>query len=186
MSEASIFAPETRTGIHLPPDQLRRVRIRLGLEKLFVGLVACLTAAAIGFLKFHNLHFMWYSPFYQAYSLIAGTFVLSRIVLSCLYREPGDEGHLPTITMVIAVKNEESHIEETVDWCFRCRYPSDLREVIVVDDGSTDKTWEVLSKLKSVYPGLRLFKFDENKGKRHAMALGAQEAQGEILVYVDS
>src|SRR5438034_5675504 len=99
MSDATTFTLETRTGVSLPPDQLRRARIRLGLEKLFVGLVACLTAAAIGFLKFHNLHFMWYSPFYQVYSLIAGTFVLSRIVLSCFYREPGDEGHLPTITI---------------------------------------------------------------------------------------
>jgi len=186
MNDALTLNPETRTGSRPQADELRGVRVRQALEKMFVGLVATLTAAAIGFLKFHNLHFMWYSPFYQIYSLIAGTFVLSRIVLSCFYHEPGDEGHLPTLTMIIAVKNEEAHIDETVDWCFRCKYPSDLREVIVIDDGSTDKTWEVLTKLRTVYPCLRLFKFDKNKGKRHAMALGAQQARGEILVYVDS
>ena len=46
---------------------------------------------------------------------------------------------------------------------------------------STDATWEVLSALRPRYPQLRLFRFGENRGKRHAMALGAEKAKGEIL-----
>ena len=139
---------------------------KLCIQKFFVAILATAAGAAIAMLKFHNYHFLWYSPFYQIYSLIAGIFVLSRIILSCFYHEPGDNGYLPTASIIIAVKNEEDHIAQTVDYCFRSRYPSDLLEVMVIDDGSTDQTWNVLTRLKAVYPCLRLFKFDKNKGKR--------------------
>jgi hyaluronan synthase len=55
-----------------------------------------------------------------------------------------------------------------------------------VDDGSTDKTWDVLQSIKSDYPKMKLIRFDQNQGKRHAMAAGAKAATGDILVVVDS
>jgi hyaluronan synthase len=188
MSDALSFDP-TADAIESPREGFNEAswaRIKLRLLKIGVIIVAFLTATAIALLKFTNFQFVWYSPFFQIYSIIAGTFVLTRIILSCFYREPADAGHLPSVSMIIAVKNEEDHIAETVDYCFRGRYPSDLREVMVIDDGSTDRTWEVLNGLLKIYPCLRIFKFDKNKGKRHAMALGAEQAKNEILVYVDS
>src|SRR5438477_6617164 len=112
MSETLVVNPYPQAGTTLPADRQAWGKFKLRLEKLIVAVIATLTALVIGALKFHNVHFMWYSPFYQIYSLIAGTFVLSRIVLSCFYREPADEGHLPTISLIIAVKNEEAHIAE--------------------------------------------------------------------------
>ena len=92
----------------------------------------------------------------------------------------------PSVSVLIAVKNEEKDIGRTIDHCFRSAYPQHLMEVIVVDDGSTDRTWQALTEAHKRYPRLRLFRFGTNKGKRHAMALGAVKARGEILVYVDS
>src|SRR5438552_2429654 len=185
MSEVLISTPTDALATERNEDSTF-AGLKLRVKRLIVALVAAATGITIALLKFHNYHFLWYSPFYQVYSLIAGIFVLSRIILSCLYREPTDQGYLPTVSIVIAVKNEEDNIAKTVDYCFRGRYPSDLMEVIVVDDGSTDQTWNALTRLRAVYPCLRLFKFDKNRGKRHAMALGAQRSHGEILVYVDS
>ena len=84
------------------------------------------------------------------------------------------------------MKNEEANIARTIHQCFASHYPSHLLEVIVIDDGSTDGTWNALCALRPQYPELRLFRFGENRGKRHAMALGAEKAKGEILVYLDS
>ncbi|MDP3722744.1 MAG: glycosyltransferase [Candidatus Omnitrophota bacterium] len=147
---------------------------------------AVLLAAAIGALKTQNVFWFWYDVWFQVYSLVVAVYIGSRSWLSLFYRVPPDRGVLPSASVVIAVKNEEAHIVETVEHCFRSRYPAHQLEVIVVDDGSTDQTWAKLTGLLSRYPRLRIFRFPANQGKRHAMALGAEEARGEILVYVDS
>jgi hyaluronan synthase len=156
------------------------------LQKIVVTCVAAALAGWIGFLKFNHLVYFWYEPWVQTYSLGAAAFVLSRVILSFFYREPSDQAYFPTISIVIAAKNEQAHIAETVHHCFRAHYPPDLFDVIAIDDGSMDNTWEVMETLRSQYPRLNIFRFEKNKGKRHAMALGAQKAKGEILVYVDS
>ena len=153
-----------------------------------VGIIALamLFLLAIAGSKYLNYRWFWYDPTFQIYSLSVATFILTRIILSLFYKTPGDHGYYPSVSMIIAVKNEEKDIERTIDHCFRSAYPKHLVEVIVVDDGSTDGTWEALTKAHKKYSRLRLFRFGRNKGKRHAMALGAIKAHGEVLLYVDS
>jgi hyaluronan synthase len=151
-----------------------------------LAVAMALLMAVIVLLKSRNLVSFWYGPLWQAYSLLASAYVLSRVVISVLYRVPKDRGFLKPVTIIVAVKNEEAHIEEVVRRCFSARYPEDLMEVIVVDDGSTDGTWAVLQKLIEGNPRLQIHRFAKNRGKRHAMALGAQKAKGEILIYIDS
>ncbi|MBI2093178.1 MAG: glycosyltransferase [Candidatus Omnitrophica bacterium] len=148
--------------------------------------IAGLLLAMILFLKTYNIRWFWYEPWFNLYSLVVAGYILSRTLLALFYRPPKDCGFLPTVSVVIAVKNEESHIAETIEHCFQSRYPADRMEVILVDDGSTDGTWAAVRKLLSRFPNLRTFQFTTNRGKRHAMALGAEQACGEILVYVDS
>ena len=87
---------------------------------------------------------------------------------------------------VIAVKNEETLIGETIQRCFRSKYPPQKTEVIVVNDGSTDRTLDEIRKVKDQYPNLILISFDQNKGKRLAMVAGTRRASGQIIVYMDS
>ncbi len=155
-------------------------------HKIIVAFMATALAAAICALKIKNVMFFWYDPWVQAYSIGASAFVLSRVLLSFKYKEPLDRGYFPRISIVIAAKNEEAHIAETIEHCFRSHYPPDLFDVIAVDDGSTDRTGEIMRSLEENNPRLRVFQFEKNKGKRHAMALGAEKATGDILVYVDS
>ncbi|MDD5656899.1 MAG: glycosyltransferase [Elusimicrobia bacterium] len=155
-------------------------------RRLLAALAALLVAGAIVFLKSRNLVSFWYGPFWQIYSLLASAYVLSRIGLSILYREPEDRGVVETLSVVVPVKNEQQHITEVVERCFQARYPADKLELIVVDDGSTDGTWEVLRRLAERHPRLRIRRFERNLGKRHAMALGAELARGDILIYMDS
>jgi hyaluronan synthase len=138
-------------------------------------------------LKVHNIIFYWWAPLINTYSLLVCTYIFWRVAMSMFYREPQDAGYMPSVSMIISAKNEEHHIRETLEHVFASRYPRELLEVLVVDDGSTDRTWEILEELSFLHPRrLRTFRHETNKGKRFAMALGAQKAQNEILVYIDS
>ncbi len=165
-------------------DQLVLNRTRT--HKLVVGFAATALAAVICLLKVNNLIYFWYDPWLQFYSVGAAAFVVSRVVLSLSYQEPLDHGYFPKISIVIAAKNEQAHIAETIEHCFRSHYPPDLFEVLAVDDGSTDLTWDIMQSLVKKYPRLSVIHFEKNKGKRHAMAIGAEKATGDVLVYVDS
>lgn len=155
-------------------------------NRLAIGALIFSTMAAIVFVKIHNVINFWYEPLLSVYSLGAVAFFSSRAFLCVFYKEPADNSYFPTISIVIAAKNEEAHIAETIERCFKAHYPPDLIEVFAVDDGSDDGTWTVMEELKKKYPGLTTVKFEVNKGKRHAMAYGAERARGDIIVYIDS
>lgn len=137
-------------------------------------------------------------PIFFIYSIFVTTFVLSRIVSALFYRKTLNavlannypqviaETYEPSVTFVIPCKNEEKDIANTVEKCFEADYPSEKMEVIVINDGSTDGTQAVLEGLKEYYPNLTLIHFEKNQGKRHAMAAGFRQAQGEIIVQMDS
>lgn len=59
-------------------------------------------------------------------------------------------------------------------------------EILVVDDGSTDRTFEKLMELKKEVPHLRAIRFRKNRGQTTAMAAGFEHARGEIVVTMDA
>lgn len=156
------------------------------LDHALTAAAAVGLALAIVFLKSRNIVSFWYQPHLQIYSLLAGVFVLSRALLACLYHEPADTGFLPTVSITLPVKNEETHIEETILRLMASRYPEELFDLLVVDDGSTDGTWAKLQDLKTRFPRIEIVRFEKNRGKRHAMALGAERSRADVLVYLDS
>lgn len=102
-----------------------------------------------------------------------------------------DPAFKPSVTIVIPCFNEEEWIERTVRGCLNQHYPEELLEVIVVDDGSSDRSVEVLNAVKrkvydEVGERLVIHVFPENRGKRHAMAAGSRIAKGDVIVFVDS
>ncbi len=140
----------------------------------------------VGYLKLANIDYFWYRPFANAYSLLISFYILSRFFLSAFYRPPRNVNYRPTVSAVIACKNEERSIARTIHCLFASDYPVQLFEVIAVNDGSTDGTLQEMQRVKEFYPRLRIIDFGRNLGKRHGMAAGARAARGEILVYVDS
>jgi len=87
------------------------------------------------------------------------------------------------VTVVIPVYDEADVIAACLRSLSEQRYED--FEIIVVDDGSSDKTWQVLSKLKVESVKLKVFK-QEHKGPGAARNLGAKYASGDILVFVDA
>jgi hyaluronan synthase len=158
-------------------------------RRLFFGLAA-LAALSVLFLKKLNVDYYWYEPATNTYSLLVVTYMLSRFVLAIADRRryPYERPlkRLPGLSIIIAAKNEEQAIYETIRTAYAADYPPELREVIVVNDGSTDRTLDEMRRAKEAHPDLSLISFAVNRGKRHCMAAAAQRARGEIVVFVDS
>ena len=138
------------------------------------------------FLKTNNVLYFWYSPLTNLYSILISSYILSRFVLSQFYSPPRDRGYRPSVSVVIACKNEEESIGRTIDCIYESDYPREKIEVIAVNDGSTDGTLAEMYRAEARHPNLTVIDFGKNLGKRHGMAAGAKAARGEILVYVDS
>ena len=123
------------------------------------------------------------------YSVLMTGFIILTYVMTKGYVPKPDVGYRPEVSVIIPAKDEEEAIEETLARVFRADYPVSKLEVIAVDDGSTDRTWDRLQKVRKrlgVGDRLTLIRNAGNKGKRAAMAIGVRKARGEILVCIDS
>lgn len=123
------------------------------------------------------------------YSLLTGTFLLSRFAIVFFYTDQHTKKYkpkdYPTVSVVIACKNEEDSIFKTIETCMKSEYPHKI-ECIAVDDGSTDNTYAEMERAQKAFPGVKLIKFEKNLGKREGMSAGVLKATNEIIVFVDS
>jgi len=87
------------------------------------------------------------------------------------------------VTVIIAARNEEISIAKCLKSIFQNQYPSNLLEIIVVDDQSEDKTASIIAEQ---YPQVKLLSTKKDSGKKAAIALATKEAQGELLLFTDA
>lgn len=91
------------------------------------------------------------------------------------------------ISVVVPLFNEEESLPELMSWIDRVmREHSFSYEVIMVDDGSKDKSWSIIEQLSTTYPTLRGIKFGRNYGKSAALNVGFEEAQGDVVITMDA
>ena len=65
-----------------------------------------------------------------------------------------DSGFRPPVSVIVACKNEEAVVDRLLDGLFALDYPAPLLQLIVVDDGSDDRTLELLDAQAATHPGL--------------------------------
>lgn len=91
------------------------------------------------------------------------------------------------LSVVIPVFNEVESVDRLCEKLEEALSPLDLlSEVLLVDDGSEDGTWEKLLDNKKRHPFLHLIRFRRNYGQTAAMAAGLDHARGEIIVTMDA
>lgn len=93
-----------------------------------------------------------------------------------------EDSELPSVSIIIPAYNEEKSIERTIESILSSNYPKKF-EVLVIDDGSKDRTYERAKKYES--ENLRVIK-KENGGKATALNLAISKAKGEIIFSMDA
>src|SRR5450759_1876793 len=90
----------------------------------------------------------------------------------------------PLVSIIVPAYNEEAVMADKLDNLLELDYPADRREVLVVADGCTDRTAEIVELYAP--QGVRLLFQPQRRGKTAAMNRGVTAAQGEILVFSDA
>ncbi len=91
------------------------------------------------------------------------------------------------ISVVISLLNEEESLPELCTWIAKvCDENTFSYEIIMIDDGSTDSSWEVIQQLSSENSRIKGIKFMKNYGKSAAIYEGFDAAKGEVVITMDA
>ena len=154
---------------------------------LMVMAVGCVLAAKVYFT------ISLVDPFVGIYSLLTSFVLLCILALSYFkYKDPYlsaknvDVSNGPLISIVVPAKNEEKNIRNCVQSCLNQTYKN--KEIIVVNDGSTDKTGEVLDEMRKENrtSNFRILHLSKSVGKKRAIEAASEIARGEIYAFMDS
>jgi cellulose synthase/poly-beta-1,6-N-acetylglucosamine synthase-like glycosyltransferase len=92
----------------------------------------------------------------------------------------------PFVSIIVPVKNEEKVVARLLDALAGLKYPSGKKEVILVNDASTDRTGEICLEYASSHPDLRVLERTVSTTKAGALNFGAKCARGEIVATFDA
>jgi cellulose synthase/poly-beta-1,6-N-acetylglucosamine synthase-like glycosyltransferase len=114
----------------------------------------------------------------------AGYPFLLSLVASAFPNQKAVSNNWPTLSILIAAYNEEGSIGQKIEQTLALDYPKDKLEILVLSDGSTDRTDAIVQSFAK-HP-VRLIRITDRKGKTHAQNEGVRVARGEILVFSDA
>lgn len=91
------------------------------------------------------------------------------------------------ISVVVPLYNERESLAELVAWIDRVARENNLSyEIIMVDDGSRDGSWQEIERLSALYTAIRAIRFARNYGKSAALYCGFEAAAGEVVFTMDA
>jgi len=91
------------------------------------------------------------------------------------------------VSLVIPLFNEAESLSELHAWIVRvCKQENLSYEILLLDDGSNDGSWDIIKNLKNQDANVRGFRFRTNYGKSAALNVGFAEANGEVVITMDA
>ncbi|RYD77844.1 MAG: glycosyltransferase, partial [Sphingobacteriales bacterium] len=91
------------------------------------------------------------------------------------------------ISVVIPLYNEDESLPELTAWIAKVMDEKNFSyEIILVDDGSTDRSWEVIEELKLQNDAIKGIKFRRNYGKSAALNVGFEATRGDVIITMDA
>ncbi len=91
------------------------------------------------------------------------------------------------LSIIIPLLNEEESLQELHEWIVQVmRSHGYTYEILFIDDGSTDNSWKVISKLSDADPSVRGIHFLKNYGKSQALHAGFKAAKGNVVITMDA
>ena len=99
-------------------------------------------------------------------------------------RDPRKAAALPSVSIIIAARNEADKIRRKIEHSLALDYPSERLEIIVASDASDDGTDDIVREYAG--RGVRLVRAPQRKGKEHAQGLALAAARGDVIVMTDA
>ena len=96
----------------------------------------------------------------------------------------GESGHLPSVTLIISAYNEEKVIREKIENTLSLDYPRELLEIVIISDGSSDRTCEIV--LEFANKSIVLRHYEGRIGKTACLNRALPLAAGGIIVFSDA
>ncbi|RZL61521.1 MAG: glycosyltransferase [Pedobacter sp.] len=91
------------------------------------------------------------------------------------------------ISVVVPLYNEDESLPELTAWIDKVMVENNFSyEIILIDDGSTDKSWQVIEALKLQNNAIKGIKFRRNYGKSAALNVGFEATQGDVIITMDA
>jgi cellulose synthase/poly-beta-1,6-N-acetylglucosamine synthase-like glycosyltransferase len=116
--------------------------------------------------------------------------MLTFFIVLILARYSQSTKYRPTVSIIIAARNEERILRNCLRSMTTLTYPKELLEVIVVDDRSTDATTNIVKEYEATHPFIKLVSVgpltDRLHGKVNALEQGISASKGEILLFTDA
>lgn len=109
---------------------------------------------------------------------------LLGLIAAFRQRRKSETVYTPPISVLIAACNEEASIEQKLRQTLSLEYPADKLEILVLSDGSQDRTDEIVRNFPD--PRVRLVRIPERRGKTNAQNEGVKHAKGEVLIFSDA
>jgi cellulose synthase/poly-beta-1,6-N-acetylglucosamine synthase-like glycosyltransferase len=99
---------------------------------------------------------------------------------------PRDYSLKPRVSILLPCFNDAFHVKLTIESILSSNYPRDNIEIIIVDDCSTDDSWNVIQQTVTDIPNVKLLRHEVNQGKFMALAHAGDIASGDFVVCIDS
>lgn len=132
-----------------------------------------------------GMSFLFWFSFLALVYAFAGYPLIVRLAAALWGRKTlKDEKYTPTVSVLLSVYNEEQVIRQKIENFLELDYPKDYFELLVISDGCSDQTEEIVRSFAS--DRVRLLVQEERGGKTLALNRGALEAKGEIFVFTDA
>ena len=122
--------------------------------------------------------------FFHCYVLFPITLPFISEIFKRKARVDDESSELPTVSILISAYNEESVIERKIQNLLELDYPKEKLEILIGDDGSADKTAEIVERYKD--QGVTLIKAPQNAGKAAMLNRLQKHATGNILLFCDA
>jgi poly-beta-1,6-N-acetyl-D-glucosamine synthase len=110
--------------------------------------------------------------------------VLIFLLAKMIQKPETSQTYKPSVTLLIAAYNEETVIEDKIKNSLNSEYPKDLLQILVVTDGSRDRTPEIAKRY--INYGIEILHEPERRGKMAAINRALPNARGEIVVFSDA
>ncbi len=127
---------------------------------------------------------LWLSISLVFYAYAGYAAVIALLARFFPHPSRSDKAYRPMVTTLIAAHNEEDWIEAKIQNCLEQSYPAEFHEVLIISDGSTDNTAQIVRKYAN--QGIVLLEEKTRTGKMAVVNRAISQAKGEIIVFSDA